>query len=729
MPKYYLKYYLRKAWIKLLRNTKWMSLDRYDELLNFYRQTFKRVPSQVISNNKLVRDYISEEQFLTLARNTFKQDPKVDIVITAINGGFIKYIQCIANILQVKNELSFDLIIVNCDILDKSQSGKLHEIADKFGFTYLNSNNKKSIGNLINHAISMHPDRDVLWLDSDSEVFDNFLDRMHAIAYAQTNCASITPISNNAASFGYPLTSQDNLYALLVEDKNINILAADVNSGINVEAPTGLGYCLYIKRVSLNQVGMFDEKFCSQHAMIHDLCWRFVKSGYTNLITPTVFVRQYASTTYEQKKNGFFLEHLLQLREKHPDYLVAISDFISADPLKSSRIRLDARTWLSTHKYEQTVLHLVHAKGGGTQGFIDALTLRLNSMNIGSLILHCSDTNALKADVASNDFPNLEHINFSYSPEELEALILGAKVKHIHVHSLISFDYPLILCLKELKKRSDIKITVSIHDYDWICSAINLMPDAAAFDATYCTNPKNARCILCDRRLCNSTFTKRLYSKALFSFADRITVPDEDVADKMSSLFPDVEFCIVPHNEDYQFIKTNSSAENQKLIIGCLGLIQHTKGFNVVEKLTKYIKDNNLNAECVIIGSCPRNLHPVTRTTGPYNRDNLTQFVQSEHPSVWFQTSIVPETYSYTLSEMLATDIPVACFDIGAPARRLRKLGLGSNLISYDQRFNPGALFDRLQEISKSRLTVPYVQRETPLGEYYPNIQAHQNPG
>ena len=57
-------------------------------------------------------------------------------------------------------------------------------------------------------------------------------------------------------------------------------------------------------------------------------------------------------------------------------------------------------------------------------------------------------------------------------------------------------------------------------------------------------------------------------------------------------------------------------------------------------------------------------------------------------PSVW------PETYSYTLSIALQAGLPVAAFDIGAIARRLREVGLGDSLLPLSMATQSGRIND-----------------------------------
>jgi glycosyltransferase involved in cell wall biosynthesis len=86
-------------------------------------------------------------------------------------------------------------------------------------------------------------------------------------------------------------------------------------------------------------------------------------------------------------------------------------------------------------------------------------------------------------------------------------------------------------------------------------------------------------------------------------------------------------------------------------------------------------------------------------------------------PAIW------PETYSYALTLALRTGLPVAAFDLGAPAERLRAYPNG-HLLPGALATDPAAFNDRLLAIDVSaagRLTVP-IRAATYgdlMGDYY----------
>ena len=83
--------------------------------------------------------------------------------------------------------------------------------------------------------------------------------------------------------------------------------------------------------------------------------------------------------------------------------------------------------------------------------------------------------------------------------------------------------------------------------------------------------------------------------------------------------------------------------------------------------------------------------------TGRYMRSELPDLV--EHygvDMVWFP-SIWPETFSYVTEEVMDMGLPIACFDIGAPAERVRGYAGGLVLQNKDARQALMAMLDHLK--------------------------------
>ena len=67
---------------------------------------------------------------------------------------------------------------------------------------------------------------------------------------------------------------------------------------------------------------------------------------------------------------------------------------------------------------------------------------------------------------------------------------------------------------------------------------------------------------------------------------------------------------------------------------------------------------------------------------GKYRNTDLGNILQQSGVNVVFFTSVWPETFSYLISELMALNIPICCFDIGAQGEKIGGYEYG-HLIHY----------------------------------------------
>ena len=61
--------------------------------------------------------------------------------------------------------------------------------------------------------------------------------------------------------------------------------------------------------------------------------------------------------------------------------------------------------------------------------------------------------------------------------------------------------------------------------------------------------------------------------------------------------------------------------------------------------------------------------------------------MEKNNVDIVFIPSIWPETFSYTTSEAMMMGLPVACFDMGAPAERVKKYEKGLIIEKIDGQY------------------------------------------
>lgn len=83
------------------------------------------------------------------------------------------------------------------------------------------------------------------------------------------------------------------------------------------------------------------------------------------------------------------------------------------------------------------------------------------------------------------------------------------------------------------------------------------------------------------------------------------------------------------------------------------------------------------------------------KVLGRYNGSELQNILQKSEVQVVLFPSVCPETFSYVIQELMQIEVPVACFDVGAPADRIREYGRGA--IIHEN--TPECVFDVLNKL------------------------------
>ena len=694
---------------------------RYEHLLKEATTQLKTVsqsltPIELDDSDKHVPKKLSEIEWNELSKK-YKQDtnPVVDIVVPVYKG-FDETLNCIYSVLCSTNQTEYNLVVINDCSPDYELTLALQKIASKFGFEYIENKENQGFLKNTNLGMQLHKDRDVIWLNSDTEVFNDWIDRLRNACYSKDNIASVTPMSNAASIFTYPILCQDYPYNYNICDSSLDQICKDINSDEKlVEVPTGNGFCMYVKREALLKVGYLDLRFNPGYAEENDLCQRFIKAHYINVACTSVFVRHYGSTSFQGKRSKLCEEHLRLLSELYPNYNLDVQKWIFNDPLLYIRLKIECVRYIKDNCISGSVVHVLHGLGGGTQKFVDDLMEQLSLKGIYSFLIQPQSDGVIKTDI-SNKYPLLKYFYLKKDINVIAFVLKQLKVMYIHVHSLVNFDLNIISILEDLHIKYGFKIVTTIHDYQCICENYNLINKFSEL----CEGLRLSQCCNCNCN-CNTYYYYKAYER-LFRISENITVPSYDVKNRLSRFFSDNIFKVVPHFENNSTNKLNLHVSKNKLTICALGGISINKGFYVLEKLGQYIYENGINAEIVVIGIlCKKSRY--IKFTGKYTQDQLPNLIAKVRPSVFFQTSIWPETYSYTLSEMLRYDIPIACFDIGAPAERMRSFKLHSSIIPLSDCNQPEILYSRLKSISEKHEEIPLKKSIFEIKNYYVNLQ------
>jgi hypothetical protein len=173
-------------------------------------------------------------------------------------------------------------------------------------------------------------------------VYGGWIDRLRAHRLGKKNIGTITPWSNNATILSYPLTLVNNDFDLELGFDALDHLAAGALAGVVCDLPTGVGFCFYVGRDCLDDVGPFNTSaFGRGYGEENDFCLRAAARGWRNIAACDVLVRHTGEASFQAE--GIEARRLasIALLKLHPKYNELIGAFIRADPMRPHRQTLD----------------------------------------------------------------------------------------------------------------------------------------------------------------------------------------------------------------------------------------------------------------------------------------------------------------------------------------------------------------------------------------------------
>lgn len=224
---------------------------------------------------------------------------------------------------------------------DERIAGLLEDFRQRAGFVVdivRRPRNLGFVGN-VNAAFRETAPADVVLLNADTVTTPGWLDRLIACLAADSRIATATPWSNNAEICSWPTFCQ----AAPVPDDAELIAAAAATSGppSYPQLPTGVGFCMIVRRAALDALGDFDQAtFGRGYGEENDFCRRAAGHGWRNVLCDDAYVVHRGAASFGPAGHTPGGENLQRLCARYPDYNAEVADFILKDPLAPLRERL-----------------------------------------------------------------------------------------------------------------------------------------------------------------------------------------------------------------------------------------------------------------------------------------------------------------------------------------------------------------------------------------------------
>ncbi len=633
-------------------------------------------------------------------RRSDDQPSFVDVVVPVYRGR-LETLRCLLSVLSAKVAVAYELIVINDASPDPVLSAALRQLASAGLISLIEQPTNQGFVKTANLGLALHPERDVLLLNADTEVYDGWLDRLRRTALQQGRVGTVTPLSNNASICSYPRRNQDNPYPFELTDAQLAALAARVNQGLSVPAPTAVGFCMYLRRACLDEVGRFDaEAFSPGYGEENDFSQRAASLGWQHRIAADVFVRHWGARSFRGEKGRYVRAATARIAERYPSYRRQIQAFDAADPLAEARERLD---WgrLARQRRRENVLILHHRRGGGSARRVAAEVERLQRRGLGVFLLRPVPGDPWRLEIeqpAMLSLPNLPRLKID-DGAGFTRLLSTLRITEVQTHGLFDLVPSAIVHLERLVRSLGLRWVAYLHDYKAICPRVNL----ADRRGRYCGELGEAHCRRC-LALNGSEFGRpsiaawrAMHARAL-SAAASVRVPDDEVAQRIQRYFPDLRLEVSAHEiadtAAAASWRRESTAEWRRHVV-VLGAIGRRKGFDVLLRCARAARAQGLRLRFTLLGfsSDDRQLRAAgVQVSGRYPDVEALERLQRLSPDLLWLPSVCPETFSYTLSIALRTGLPVCAFDLGAIGARLRRLGIGDGLVDLSLADQPQAL-------------------------------------
>ena len=623
----------------------------------------------------------------------------VDVVIPVYDARE-QTLRCIDSVIRTLNQVEtpFDIIVVDDGSSDASLIRSLDRLREQDSIQLLRNDQNLGFTATANRGMALHDDRDVVLLNSDTLVHGNWLDRLRQTAHSDWNVATVTPFTNNGEVCSYPSICVSAPMPDLAELARLDDLAAFANPGLSSTLPTAVGFCTYIRREVLSEIGFFDEaRFPRGYGEENDFSLRAEAKGYRHLLAADVFVAHQGGASFLDTKEDLVRRGLDQLRQTYPEYEPAVHRFIATDPIRALRRRIDAAQ-LSNGE-NKAVLMVVHSWGGGTERHVFELSEGLEKEGTPVLLLRDEPSGRVK--LSRFGFSGQGDLSFdlAHDFDEVVEVLRLVPVGHVHLHHLIGFD-PVV---RDLAGALGVTADFTIHDYFTICPRINMVDDRDS----YCGGPDVETCNACVKRNGSEIGSGidvnewRMESARLLSGARRVFVPSRDALARMEGHIEGVQWRLRPHPEtmsrEPEALGFRDGDPGGPLRVAVIGAIGFHKGAAVLAECAIDAAKRDLPIEYHVIGYTDRDEALLStgkvRIHGRYEEAELQTKLVESGASLAFLPSIWPETFCYTLSAAFEAGLYPVAFDMGAPAGRIREAGWGE-LISV--RLSGAEINDRL---------------------------------
>lgn len=652
--------------------------------------TFSELKNHSYINSKKIEAYFNK----SLTGNTHNKLSEialahcVDILLPVYNG--LSYLKILIPQILKYSDLDFRLYIINDASSDKGVNIFLDEIKLINSKNIIIDTNETNLGftKTVNKLFEKSKNEYIILLNSDIELSENWISRLIYPFLNDEKIATITPMSNSATICSFPNIGDNELL-----DNTNTAELNNVLSGVPAfqeEIPTGVGFCMAIRKSALQKIGYFDEvNFPRGYGEEVDLCFRFNKIGLKNILNGSLFVYHKHGGSFDSvEKKQLQTANQKKIEELYPEFTTRLTSYFTNNSFVIHKAIY--HLLLIKSKKKKVALFFDHDLGGGTNIY----TKNYQAANSETIYLNITfpnpNINQENLLLLRTKFSNL---HYHFTMESIGVLFsifdnAGFVPDEIIINNLVSYSniFDLLSTLTAYKTRNKhVALKFMGHDFYPICPNFLLLKNDE-----FCNIPDDlTTCAKCIENL-SSTIEPVLTSKdftthikwreqwgEFLHLCSEITVFTESTKKLFTKVWPSIseKVKIVPHVL-VGFTKKINKPKN----ICVLGHIHSVaKGAKIIKELANELENNNPNNYNLIsIGSIhPEFDSPFIQKKGPYSIETLYEKLMENRIDLILIPSVCSETFSFTTREAIESEIPAACFKLGGQYDQIKNYNKG----------------------------------------------------
>lgn len=517
--------------------------------------------------------------------------------------------------------------------------------------------------------------------NTDIAVPNGWLERLLSPFSGNRGIASATPFSNSAVFFSFPRPGQDNVLIPPFTLDEVDGAFSGIKGDITPECRThsGVGFCMAINMACWHEIGPFDETaFGKGYGEETDWCMRADSKGWSNVLVPNLFVQHsHGGTFLPEEKARLCSEHLAIITKRWPKQIADMHRHVATNPWSPYR----ALASLRLADGGKGCLLLIDWQKGGSGAYEYRKSQLQKFLDEGWRVLLLTYNNVLTSMTIDICFID-SGISISIDISDIEILFEIIHIKYIFINNIAFFKRPeeLIKVLKRARNKYKFYLEYVLHDFLCVCPSFFLLD----MNDKYCSGGSEQQCKVCIKMQNNKTLyreninTWRLNWSSLFSICDNIlcfSFSTVEIVTKIFNISNKISVCEhAPLCLELERSWSKPTNSTDKHTIAFIGNFEICKGRNIILEIADKIKLHKLPLHIVVMGRSDEIYqHSMITFHGAYNQCELPAILEKYAVKAALFPSICPETFSYVAQEIMLMELPMVCFNLGAPAERIRK--------------------------------------------------------